>query len=808
MAEFNFKDSNYRFSDPIRFFKANDPYYFEVDNIPLKQLQENCLWLKDQLRQSTPEVQKVKRADIDELRPYATGGDRLVRVNPGRYTARVNDATKYRPLAYLLRQSGQEVGETDSWLAAVPGEGTFGTNSTISWNTFLDGALQKFKSSIYSTGGGPLDTTNSLGLNGLETRVFTWPVVNSDFAINNTGVVLDDSVSYIKYAQLSENNPGGSVAFVPTVISQAILWAKSFSSQSFPLFTHEGIESDGFAKLARTESHFVKLWRGVARTAVVDIDEELTIEVPAFNTEDFNYIDEDGNEQSVDGVQTRIDLVFIYTKPVDMEEVNILKPTGKTTITKPQLGIVKGAGIKLNLDPINNESAERGIWQPTTDEHKILACPADQNNPTLGFTATSANDLAYDVRGTFPTPDDLLNLAPLLSERLETDAIELVGQSILPVAYVWVRNEGDLLTNGSVPVQTTDVIDIRPFFRTTELAYNERAGIAAAFPQLSLANPAVGKAQLDYELRRVHKDLLAKIPVIGEGPSIGLKTVAMGYVYGGWFFGPEGTILNYFQNAVSPLITKQQVGQQMGFVNAPNYPDWDIGEWTQYYELDSPGKYAVDYINYAPLGTPETLVAGCFSGKVNEDGKTDGGAEPPTTLGTAQGGTQETILTAASQDRAIIYKKTIYFDRPSDMIDYSVNVHLINSMLVYDGTTEGSSDQGLAKNIYVAKEFNRFTIVVTNGFNILDDQYLDDIQNNRAGKANNRMAQVTVCVPPLMYSQLDQSLNSSWSKGILSFGTCYYPTVQWTMTGVYPEDSAYYGGVTVNSPSNPLNVIR
>ena len=49
MAEPIYGDSVFRFTDPLRYFKANDPYYFEVDNIPLKQLQENCLWLKDQL---------------------------------------------------------------------------------------------------------------------------------------------------------------------------------------------------------------------------------------------------------------------------------------------------------------------------------------------------------------------------------------------------------------------------------------------------------------------------------------------------------------------------------------------------------------------------------------------------------------------------------------------------------------------------------------------------------------------------------------------------------------------------------------
>ena len=70
MAETIYQESSYRFTDPIRFFKANDPYYFEVDNIPLKQLQENCNWLKDQVRLATEtQLTSIKRVDIDELRP-------------------------------------------------------------------------------------------------------------------------------------------------------------------------------------------------------------------------------------------------------------------------------------------------------------------------------------------------------------------------------------------------------------------------------------------------------------------------------------------------------------------------------------------------------------------------------------------------------------------------------------------------------------------------------------------------------------------------------------------------------------------
>jgi len=49
MALVQYSESPFKFTEPIRYLKANDPYYFEVDNIPLKQLQENCLWLKDQI---------------------------------------------------------------------------------------------------------------------------------------------------------------------------------------------------------------------------------------------------------------------------------------------------------------------------------------------------------------------------------------------------------------------------------------------------------------------------------------------------------------------------------------------------------------------------------------------------------------------------------------------------------------------------------------------------------------------------------------------------------------------------------------
>jgi hypothetical protein len=89
-ASEQFVESSHKFTEPIRLFKSNDPYYFEVDNIPLKQLEENVLFLRDQIANNLS-VSGIGREDLAELRPFVTGSDRNVYVNPGRFTARIND---------------------------------------------------------------------------------------------------------------------------------------------------------------------------------------------------------------------------------------------------------------------------------------------------------------------------------------------------------------------------------------------------------------------------------------------------------------------------------------------------------------------------------------------------------------------------------------------------------------------------------------------------------------------------------------------------------------------------------------------
>ena len=176
MTEQLYKDSVYRFTDPVRYFKANDPYFFEVDNIPLKQLQENCLWLKDQLAKEVDQYLNVKRGNIDELKPYANGADRVVRVKPGRFTARMNDVVNRQPLQYMVQALGAELGDTNVWGFATNNVGVWPPNSNPSFNYLLRNALDKFKSNL---------AQDALGMTGLAERAFTFPVVNAETPVSH-----------------------------------------------------------------------------------------------------------------------------------------------------------------------------------------------------------------------------------------------------------------------------------------------------------------------------------------------------------------------------------------------------------------------------------------------------------------------------------------------------------------------------------------------------------------------------------------------------------------------------------------------
>lgn len=819
MAESNYNDSNYRFTDPIRFFKANDPYYFEVENIPLKQLQENCLWLKDQVKKTVTEAAAplaVVRADLEELRPYATGADRVVRVKPGRYTARINDASSKQPLAYLKKVFGEELAKVDTFSAALPNAGSFENNA----NAKLKAALETFQTYL---------SQGAQGMTGLEERVFTWPVINSDTPVNLTGAQMDPNSETLSYGGYSLNSYGWGAEMVPTVVAQALVWAKSIgdTSDSVNLGTFDFIQpSNGWAKLPRLENFFIKKWRGIARLAIVDVDSELSIEVPEFNANDFSYINSEGIETEVPGMQNRIDMIFIYSKPIDMSGVNILTNTGKQKITKPQLGIVRGAGIRASFKETAN--LDKDFISSTQEDHRILASPGDQFNNNMGFTSASGNDIAADVRGSFPSPDDILNIAPLLSEKLEDTAFELVGQSILPVAYVWVQD-------GSEVVLTTDVIDIRPFFRTAELTYNERAGLAAAFPQLSIANPAVGKGQLDYEIKRTYDDINAKIDSLHIPNQ--LPKVYTGYVYGGWFFGPEGAILNYKRSTIGGDVDnlKSQIIQEYGYgkdqfggdIEIPNRPTWDLGKWTNFANISNKGQYPNDYWSHflgqrtqaggaalhqndgqpyeIPPGDDDAVVASSYRERVLDNGLNESGATPAV---------ENKFAAFARRPAFSFVSKTINFTRPDWMKDYHVDCSLVNCLVPSKlGLANKLADTGSFYGVFVEKGETSFTIYVCypaaprltfpqpEGGEYVNVGWKKILENPENFRDSTALMRTGVLVNGLNLGQGISTEIPSFgavSPGTATMGICTYPTVSWKMTAI-PMDYTVFGNINSNS---------
>jgi hypothetical protein len=338
----------------------------------------------------------------------------------------------------------------------------------------------------------------------------------------------------------------------------------------------------------RIESEFIKRWRGAIRTAVVDVPSQLSIQIPEFDEDDFYIINENGNVESI-GANQRIDLLFIYSKAVDEESTTISKFTGGSpdVLQSATLGILRGAGLGVSrmLAPDNTNPADH-VDLTLNGVPIMLAHPGDEGGNN-GFTTSAAT-----IKGSFPSPDDLLNLAPVLSENLETTAWPLIGQTILPIAYILVKKPS---VGVAEVIQTSDIMDIRPFFRTTELAYNERAGIAAATPQISIANPVVSEAHLEKVRSEIYTDLFTRINNVQAGgggggstsgggppPSQSTNIIAAGMVLGGFNYGPEGALARQ-RNALgnSPADLRSAVELEFGFAQnrIPLGPEWDRARW-------------------------------------------------------------------------------------------------------------------------------------------------------------------------------------------------------------------------------------
>lgn len=567
-----FFDSVFKYTDPVRYFKANDPYYYEVDNIPLKQLQENCNFLKDQIERlsgiSTPEREDygIDRSGFTELQPYVDETNNIVRVRPGRYTARINDAYTIEPLQFITQTLGFNLGESKIWSVKT----NIDELLRLSLDKVKDGVIQ-----------------NALNMNGFFERIFTYPV---NLVTDRLYAGLGGS------GRIGASNLSGTYNWpYPNQTGYGIWYNTTTSSMIFPRF---GNTSTGKFINNRLEADFIKRWRGVIRTAIVDVPQELSIQVPSFDDDDLFFINASGQRQTV-FCNHRIDLVFIYSKPIDMSAVSINDGIPRQ-INSPILGILKGAGLGVNLTDgriVGGSNIPMEEPRINLQDNNILSVAGDEFGLNTGFSG---------VKGSFPSPEDLMNISPLLSENLETDNFALIGQSILPVAYIVVRRNARVTAESNAIVLSTDVYDIRPFFRTTELSYNERAGLAAAVPQASIANPVATEGYVDHTAELISErinEVEARIPAL---PPITPRVVGVGTIKGGLGYGVEGVLKDFLKKKfnTNETIIDEEIRRYFGYPNGTifNYnPDWDLARWTTDSDLlgGNPGSKMYDWINYS-----------------------------------------------------------------------------------------------------------------------------------------------------------------------------------------------------------------
>lgn len=664
------KDSMYRFTEPVRYFKSNDPYYWEVDNIPIKQLEENVLWLKEQLSTAGSfELSGIGRKDFLELKPVTDGSTRKVQVLPGKFLARINDAY-FKGIGSITKEN----------------PGTLGTLEFLEKRYKFNITTSVLKKIVGDLLGSPLYC------NGLYDH------------LQHHAVSRVSSNTLIDWNNISIPSLNTKAGILNIPKNKLALWRQASTS------TNSGSAASDLQQLS---VDLTRAWGGTARTALVNVTEPLEITIPDFDQDDYM------NKTSFTP-RVRFDLLFVYSHPADAESTTIAAANGEnpTTITTPQLGIVKGAGVVkikgtgmfsnydsrdsnsdtffsdgLYQDNINNQNnyftAEDGL--DDENNYQIISPMSDNNQTNFG---------AGGVFGNLPSPDDLMNLAPLLQEGL-SDSFSLVGQTVLPIAYVIVRE-------GQLAILEDDIIDIRPFFRTAELAYNERAGVAAANPPLSFANPAVGKHELSDSIQKSSNHVLNRVFALetlvgsfdhtggGDGdpttPIVGNSIfITKGAVLGGTKYGVEGALLHLQAQfgGVQPETTTEGLVDILrkrhlpGLTELPILPGWDVAQWCKDVGSDA-GAKRNDRINssirlgnqfWKHTGDGSTILNQHVSPVLDNNQNWTARGAPDDTYA---GNQQNASFGYADYDLIYYLKKRMSVSLPANVKDYEVRCNFVS----------------------------------------------------------------------------------------------------------------------------------
>ncbi len=248
----------------------------------------------------------------------------------------------------------------------------------------------------------------------------------------------------------------------------------NFNNTSFN--GEEGLNSTSLA------DDFVRFTRGVGRTSVVELypnadgtDKSVVIE--SFDPSEFN---------SNSAPAERLDLVYIKaTGALDTDHTSIGIPLAS-------LGVIKGAYFRTDEAAGVQANGSRFETETGRLAGRMTGMAASEIRTSTNF-------------GSVPSPDDLTNFAwhtqgalPQARSIVLQQQVETQAAFTLPVAYVRVPQ--GYVAGQPIPVE--NVIDIRPFLRSAELTYNERAAILTSNNPAG-SNPFVTNSRLMFEVDRI-----------------------------------------------------------------------------------------------------------------------------------------------------------------------------------------------------------------------------------------------------------------------------------------------------------------
>ena len=268
-------------------------------------------------------------------------------------------------------------------------------------------------------------------------------------------------------------------------------------------FNNTSFNGDTGRNSTTTADDFVRWTKAPGRTSVAELypnndGSDKSVLIESFNTEDFN---------SNSAPAERLDLVYIKaTGALDTDHTNIGIPLCS-------LGVIKGAYFRTDGAAGLRSNGSRFETATARVSGRMTGMASSEITTGTNF-------------GSVPSPDDLTNFAwhrgdanlavsnsdwsNILQQNVETQAA-----FTLPVAYVRVPQG---YTAGQ-PIPNENVIDIRPFFRSTELSYSERAAIVASVSPNG-SNPFVTDSRLMFEIGKIELQVGALATSVQEATSL------------------------------------------------------------------------------------------------------------------------------------------------------------------------------------------------------------------------------------------------------------------------------------------------